>query len=284
MRIARFVLASFIFSAAVSAAPYNMMSNDIVIPGGGRVHGANGSFWITDLWLRSPGGGAVTLEFHAMDSASPAATATAVVAMTTSTVYLPDVLRNTFGLESGLGNFRVLSANPASATMRVYDQATGGASYGMSFMGMPSSMSMGSYSGIMGGDRDQYRYWIAGLLPEPQARVNVTVVNTSASPISGRVEILDADDGDPASGPRSLSFSIQPFSSHEFGDVLAGVQTRFSNGAGMQARIQLDDGSAGSMMAFATVMDNVSNDPYIVMGSMMDGQSSMMNGNNMGSP
>ena len=278
MRTVRLVLASFIFSAAVSGAPLNMMSNDIVIPGGGRTQGAVGSFWVTDLWVRSPGGGTVTLEFHAMDSASAAPTATAVVPMTSSVVYLPDVLRNTFGLETGVGNIRVISTNPASATIRVYDQATGGASYGMSFMGMPSSMSMGSYSGMMGGDRDQFRYLIAGLLPQPQARVNVTVVNTSASPISGTVEILDADDGNPASGPRSLVFSIQPFSSHQYGDVLAGVQSRFSSGAMLQARIQLDDGSAGSMMALATVMDNVSNDPYIVMGSMMDAQSSMMNG------
>ena len=278
MRLLRLVLAFFMVSAAGYAAPINMMSNDIVVPGAGRVAGAVGSFWVTDLWVRSPGGGTVTLEFHAMDSASARAAATAVIPMTSSMVFLPDVLRNTFGLETGLGNIRVISTNPASATIRVYDEAGGGATFGMSFMGMPSSMAMGAFSGMTGGDRDSYRYMIAGLLPEPRARVNVMVVNTSASPISGTVEVLDADDGDPGSGPRSLRFSIQPYSSHQFVGVLGNVQSRFSTGAGLQVRVQLDDGSTGSMMALATIMDNVSNDPYVVVGSMMDGSSSMMTG------
>ncbi|HET9795873.1 MAG TPA: hypothetical protein VFS34_15575 [Thermoanaerobaculia bacterium] len=278
MRFVRFLLALVLFASLASASPVDMMSTDVVVPGAGRIAGATGSFWVTDLWVRSPGGGTVTLEFHAMDSGSAQPAATAVIPMATSVVFLPDVLRNTFGIDAGLGNIRLLSTSPASATIRIYDLAGGGATYGMSFMGMPSSMAMGSFSGMADGDRNPYRYMISGLLPQPTARVNVMVVDTSSSPIAGTVEVLDADDSDPASGTRQYRFSIQPYSSHQFVDVLGGVESRFSGGSGLQVRIQLDDGSPGAMMAFASVMDNVSNDPYVVVGSMMDGSSSMMNG------
>jgi hypothetical protein len=48
-------------------------------------------------------------------------------------------------------------------------------------MGMPASMGMGSAS-MMGGD-DAHRMYIHGLLPQPQARVNVMVMNTGSLPI-----------------------------------------------------------------------------------------------------
>jgi hypothetical protein len=270
-----------LFTGLTWAGPVNMFSTDIVVPGAGRGPGAAGSSWITDLWIRCPSGGAVTLEFHAMDSPSAAATASTTLAMTGPAVYLPDILLNNFNLESGVGNIRIISSSPATATIRVYSSGSGGGSYGFAFMGMPSAMGMESFSGMMGQNEDEHRYYVAGLLPEPAARVNAMVVNSSSSAISGSVDVLDADDSDPSSGPRSYSFSIQPYSSHQFLDVLAGVHSRFAGDTGLQLRIRLDDGTPGMMMALATVVDNVSNDAYVVMGSMMDAATMMGQGGGM---
>lgn len=267
--LAASLLLAALASPAVAApgGPINMISNDIMVPAAGRGPGAAGSFWVTDLWIRCPAGGDATLEFHALDSPSAAPLATATVHISQPVVYLSDVIENAFGIASGFGNIRIRSTNPASATLRLYSPG-GGGSYGFAFMGMPASMAMGSAS-MMGGD-DAHRMYVQGLLPQPQARVNVMVMNTGSLPIQGTVEVLDADGAAPATGPVALRFSIQPYSGHQFNDVLLGVHSRFSDDMGLQLRIHMDDQRQGTMMALATVTDNATNDGYLVMGSMMD--------------
>jgi hypothetical protein len=250
-----------------------MVSTDVVVPSAGRGPGAAGSFWVTDLWVRSKDRAEVTLEFHALDAPSGSPTATATLPMTQPVVYLADVMKNTFGLESGFGNIRVRSARPVAATLRVYSTGAGG-NYGFAFMGMPSSMSMGS-PGMMGGD-DSRRFYVQGLLPQPQARVNVMIANTSSTLIQGTCDVLDADGAAPATGPASFPFGIQAYSGHQFGNVLAGVHSRFGDDMGLQLRITLDAGNGGTMMTMASVVDNETNDSYVVMGSMMDDDAGMM--------
>jgi hypothetical protein len=276
------IVSSLLLAAASSLAaggangPVNMISTEVMAPAAGRGPGAAGSFWTTDLWIRCPEGGDVTLEFHALDSPSGSPTATATVHMTEPVAYIADVLKNAFGLESGFGNIRIRGANPVAATIRLFSSG-GGGSYGFGFMAMPSSMSMSGMS-MMGGDDDAYRYYVNGLLPQPQARVNAMVMNTGAVPISGTIDVLDADGGAPATGAKTLPFTIQPYSGHQLNDVLAGVQSRFPGGMGLQLRISLDNLSSGTMMALATVTDNVTNDGYAIMGSMMDASSGSMMG------
>ena len=43
------------------------------------------------------------------------------------------------------------------------------------------------------------------------------------------------------------------------------------DGSGMQLRLRLADGSTGMVMILASVVDNVTNDTYTVMGNMMNG-------------
>jgi hypothetical protein len=259
---------------ALASGPVNMVSTDVVVPSAGRGPGAAGSFWVTDLWVRCKDRTEVTLEFHALDAPSGSPTATATLPMTQPVVYLADVMKNTFGLETGFGNIRVRSVRPVAATLRAYSTGAGG-SYGFASMAMPGSMSMGSRGGMMGDD-DSHRFYVQGLLPQPQARVNVMIANTSSRIIQGTCDVLDADGAVPASGPASLRFSIQPYSGHQFGNVLAGVHSRFGDDASLQLRIALDAGNGGTMMALASVVDNETNDSYVVMGSMMDDDAGMM--------
>ncbi len=262
-------------AAGPVGGPVNMISTDIMVPAAGRGPGAAGSFWVTDLWIRCPAGGDATLEFHGLDSPSAAPLVTATVHMSQPVVYIADVIKTAFGMDSGFGNIRIRSANPATATLRLYSPG-GGGSYGFAFMGMPASMGMGS-SSMMGGD-DTHRMYVQGLLPQPQARVNVMVMNTGSLPIQGTVEVLDSDGGAPATGPVSLRFSIQPYSGHQFNNVLSGVHSRFIDDMGLQLRIEMDDQTQGMMMSLATVTDNMTNDGYVVMGSMMDTGSMTMMG------
>lgn len=129
---------------------------------------------------------------------------------------------------------------------------------------------------MMGDDDDRYQMFVTGLLPDPRARVNVMVTNSGSVPISGTVEILDAD-GQPALGnPTTLPFTLRAYSSHQFGGVLHGLTSRYGDGSGLQLRLRLANGSTGMVMMLASVVDNVTNDTYTVMGNMMNRGGGMM--------
>ena len=254
--------------------PFDGMSSGIVVPAAVRADGKNGAFFQTDLWIRCrtvPV--AATLYFHAADAASATPTVTVPVTLTQPVTYLPDVLSATFGVSKGAGNIRIVAGAPVSAVIRVYNNGGGGA-FGLSFMGMPSTMSLQSMP-MMGGSfgMDDFAMYMLGLLPEPGNRVNVSVVNTNSTTVNGVVEVLDSDGLAPTgTGVTSLPFSIAGYSSHQFNDVLLNVHSRFGSGdTGLQVRVRLNQGSAGMVMAYAVVNDNATNDGYVVMGNMMNG-------------
>lgn len=260
-------------------------SEDLIIPAGVRGDGRNGAFFVTDVWIKAAATGQVTLAFHAADAAT-STPATATLNLTQPVTYLPDVIQATFGLPAAFGNIRVTASFAVSAMARVYNR-TGAGAYGLAFMGMPARMSMAAMpmSGSFG--MDDFTMYMLGLLPQPGNRVNVNVVNTTATAVSGVVEIVDADGSVPAgSGPKTYPFSLAGFSSHQFNDVLADLRSRFPNGdAGLQVRVRLSQGSPGAIVAYAVVNDNLTNDGYVVMGSMMNGGRGMgagMTGGGMG--
>lgn len=252
----------------------NMMSTEILAPAAGRGDGAGGSFWRTDLWLKSTAGSTVTLLFHANDSSTDSPTATAQVVLPTAVTFLPDVLKNTLGLEQAFGNIVIRGSKPVSATIRAYTLSGNGA-YGSAFMAMPTSMAMRGSGGPMH-DNDLYQLYVTGLQPQPRARVNAMVTNAGSVPVSGTVEVIDADGQPPLGGTTQHPFSLRAYSSHQFGDVLAGVTSRYGDGSAMQLRVRLADGSNGMVMVLASVIDNATNDTYTVMGSMMNGGIGMM--------
>lgn len=273
-----FGVAVLVGSAALAqmtgTGPVNMMSGELLAPAAGRGTGAFGSFWKTDLWVKSSAGSTVTLDFHTMDSPTDAATATAQVTMSSTVMHLPDVLKSVFNLDQAAGNIVIRGTSPVSATIRVYTPGGGGA-YGSAFMAMPTSMAMRGSGGMMDDD-DRYQLQVVGLQPQPRARVNVMVTNSGSIPISGTVEVLDADGQPPLGAPVSLPFSMRAYSSHQFGDVLAGLTSRFGDGSEMQIRVRVANNSTGMVMVLASVVDNATNDTYTVMGSMMSGGGSGM--------
>ncbi|HEY3348194.1 MAG TPA: hypothetical protein VGM13_00270 [Thermoanaerobaculia bacterium] len=262
--------------------PMDGMTNgteDLIIPAGVRGAGLYGSFFVTDLWIKASATGTATLYFHKTDSATSAPFATTTVALTQPITYLPDVLQANFGVPSGFGAIRVAASFSVSATVRVYNQSGAGA-YGLAFMGMPARMSTTSMPMMGTHGMDEYAMYMLGLLPEPGNRVNVNVVATSGDGAAGVVEIVDADGSTPAgSGTKSLPFTLAGYSSHQFNDVLLNVHSKFPVGdAGLQIRVRMNQGTTGMVMSYAVVNDNLTNDGYVVMGSMMNGGRGMGGG------
>ncbi len=257
----------------MQSGPFDGMSSDIVVPAAVRVDGKNGAFFQTDLWIRcktSPV--SATLYFYPADAATSSPAVTVPMTLSQPVVYLADILSTTFGVTKGAGNIRIVASGPVSAVIRVYNNGGGGA-YGLSFMGMPSTMSLQAMPMMAGSyGMDDFAMYMLGLLPGPGNRVNVSVVNTTAGMANGFVEVLDADGSAPTgTGVTTMPFSIAGYSSHQFNDVLFNLHSRFgSNDAGMQVRVRLNQGSTGMVMAYAVVNDNATNDGYVVMGNMMN--------------
>ena len=193
--------------------PFDGMSSDIVVPAAVRADGKNGAFFQTDLWIRCrtvPV--SATLYFYPADAATSSPAVTVPMTLTQPVVYLPDILSATFGVSKGAGNIRIVAGSSVSAVIRVYNNGGGGA-YGLSFMGMPSTMSLQSMP-MMGGSfgMDDFAMYMLGLLPGPGNRVNVSVVNTNSGTVNGVVEVLDSDGSVPCNGmpskiPRASSLS-----------------------------------------------------------------------------
>lgn len=288
MKVLRFVLLVALAAVALSDRPAAAQmggggmngpidgmtsgSEDLIIPAGVRGEGRNGAFFVTDLWIKATATGQATLGFYAADATSAVPAATASVTLTQAVTYLPDVLQASFGLPAAFGSLRVTASVPISATVRVYNR-TGAGAYGLAFMGMPARMAMTSMPMAGTHGMDDFAMYMLGLLPQPGNRVNVMVVNTAPVATKGVVEVVDADGSAPAgSGSRSYAFTLAGYSSHQFNDVLADVRSKAPNGdAGLQVRVRLDQGSPGTVMAYAVVNDNLTNDGYVVMGSMMNG-------------
>src|ERR1019366_3204357 len=171
--------------------PFDGMSSDIVVPAAVRTDGKNGAFFQTDLWIRCKTAPlSATLYFYPADAATSAPTVTVPMTLTQPVVYLPDVLSATFGLSRGAGNIRIVAGAAGSAVIRVYNNGGGGA-YGLSFMGMPSTMSLRSMP-MMGGSfgMDDFAMYMLGLLPEPGNRANVSVINTNSGTVTGFLDVL----------------------------------------------------------------------------------------------
>src|SRR5581483_477288 len=116
-----FIIGFAIHAAAQMGPPsgnFNWMSTEVLAPAAGRGAGANGSLWRTDLWVRGAAGSTVVLEFHPMDASSDAPAATAEIVMHMATLYLPDILKNTFKLDEAFGNILLRSSSGVSATVR----------------------------------------------------------------------------------------------------------------------------------------------------------------------
>lgn len=256
--------------------PVDVMTDgveDLFVPAGVRGAGSYGSFFVTDIWIRAGGTGTATIAFHAADSPSYLPTATLTLNVTQPVTYIPDVMLAGFGITSGFGNIRISAPFPIAASVRVSNRVGAGA-YGVSFLGIPAKRALVAMPEGSTAQMDEYAMYMTGLLPEPGSRVNVNVVNTSATASSGVLEVVDADGTEPAgTGPVTFPFALAGYSNHQFGDILLDVHSKLPEGdAGLQVRVRVGVGSA---IAYAVVNENQSNDGYVIVGSIMNGGNGM---------
>ena len=237
----------------------------IYVPASAHASGLNGSNWRTDMEVHNPGTTAVTYSIALLrqftDNGGSVPTRTYSLGPQQSVRYV-DVLSTVFSTD-GAAALRVTSQSGALlVNSRTYNligtNSVGlpvGASFGQFVPGLAESEAIGQGEE---GRIIQLTHRDAATLVD--FRSNVGFVNTTASPIDLRIDLMNADGG--------LLATIQDDRTH-----LRPYESKQINGIFAEATGWLEDGyvvvrsttAGGRFFAFATVIDNhLTGDPIFV--------------------
>lgn len=230
--------------------------------------GLHGSIWRTDLWLYADtlGGHEVSLKLCRSGQDNTAAqTFTVTAAPGQMVVSIEDVVDHFLSLGGGswVGAIHYTANVPLQAWARVYSiSADGSASYGQLVEGIPTEQMSPSWMDGFNTDHMQYVY-AAKHTADGRFRVNVGVVNPTATECDYRVEMYDATRNNPSSGPASVDVTVPPYSMVQLADPFAFV----TGGEWHDHLIQLlCDTRGGGGFMYASAVDNATNDAYFVRG------------------
>ena len=230
--------------------------------------GLHGSIWRTDLWLYARSGGTYTVTLTLCRSGhdnTAAETFTITPSPGQYVVSIEDVVDHFLSIGSGswVGAIHYEANVPLQAWARVYSiSADGSASYGQLVEGIPTDQMSPSHRDGYDTNHMQYVY-AAKHTADGRFRVNVGVVNPTATECEYRVRMFDATDNNPSSGPASVDVTVPAYSMVQLADPFAGV----NGGSWDNHMIQLlCDTIGGGGFMYASAVDNATNDAYFVRG------------------
>jgi hypothetical protein len=209
------LFAVFLALIAVPAGAGDLAGRDVLLPIVARTPGALGTNWYTDLVITNltttaPFPTRVFIGYYANDGQLGVTRDLDV----RESLVLPDVVKNTFGLDQSAGYVRVTAISPSariSVRARVFNRGASGGEYGQAIAGVP----VDSISG---------EHFIAGLSGVDGNRSNVGVTNPWSMDIPVTFELFEASGLSRGSvnlviGPRSVRqinnifdwFGVAPF-------------------------------------------------------------------------
>ena len=219
------------------------------VPVVAHTDGKNGSQWRSDVGLLNPGTGTanVTLTFHGPDG------------LVTNTTYVPagaqSVLVDVLGQlsASGQGALEVSSDRSLKVTSRTYHQASTDAACDANGTKGQSYPLLAAGEGLSQGQAA----WLPHLAENAVYRTNIGLVNVGAVEATAKLELYDGAGSllasyDVTLPPGQWSQKTKPFAS------MAG-QTALDHG---YARVAVTSGAG--VVAFASVIDNLTNDPTTI--------------------
>jgi hypothetical protein len=230
--------------------------------------GEHGSIWRTDLWISfaSRHGGSADLYLCEQNRDGSSLRAHRITTEPGKRiVYIEDVVDHLLGIGSGdwLGAIHYVADRNVQVYARIYSvSADGSESYGQIIEGIPTSdMSIGYQSAeYTGTDEDQWIF-AAKHTSDNRFRVNIGVVNPT--PVATHMHISVFDGGSLASGDSYITFELPPFSMRQLSDPFASL----NGGDWSTYMIRLEAQEAGSgVLGYASVVDNATNDAYLVRG------------------
>jgi hypothetical protein len=267
------ILVGFVVSVllAVGAADAQMnrpFHKDGWILSAAHTPGLASSIWRTDLWIVArthASNQKITLYFCKSETDNSAAPGFEINNLGVNTVtYLEDVVEQYVHVGSGkwLGAIHYVATGDVQVWARVYSiTPDGSASFGQLVEGIPTK-DMSPDSNPWWADDHQWLYAMKHT-SEGRFRVNIGVVNPTAVASSFDVIIYNDKGGYPTMGDYYLTVTVPPFSMRQLGDPFAGIDG--GNWNNYTIRISCTTEGGGSF-AYASVVDNATNDGYFVRG------------------
>jgi sugar lactone lactonase YvrE len=231
---------------------YRLVPHTLYLPGAASVAGFNGSRWTTDLELHNRGDEAAeyTVELLLRDQSNLAPAAVAFQLAPDSSVRYRDAVGELFGVD-GAGALRVTAVGGELLATAHTRTEGGGGHYGQFIEGLDSARVAGEGSELR----------LIQLEDSTGARTNIGAVSACAIPITVEVALYEAD-GTPAG---EMQLPLEPFGTAQTSDVFGSLGGKQSSGTDIYAVIRSSTPGA-AFFAYASVVDNGTNDPIFVPG------------------
>ncbi len=246
------------------------LHNDGWILAAAHAPGLEGSIWRTDLWVRADthGSGSVTLYFCRSNQDNTDATGYDVQFPDgNKIVYIEDVVEEYLGIGNGswVGAMHYTSDFDVQVYARVYSISPDGtASYGQVIEGIPTSdMTLwNDHPDNPGTDEDQWMFAMKHTA-DNRYRVNIGVVNPTDQAAQFGVRLFDPTGNNPPGGTASEFVNVPPYSMVQLLDPFADVNG--GDWSNYVVRVQCGT-EGGGALAYASVVDNATNDAFFVRG------------------
>ncbi|MGD1148772.1 MAG: hypothetical protein ABR961_12580 [Thermoanaerobaculaceae bacterium] len=235
---------------------------DQYLPALGHANGAavNGVLpaWRGDVWIFNPSAtqSATVTIYLLLRAANPNPTSLVQVVAPGDTIYLPDVIFNTFGQNNLYAGLRFLSTIPVLVTAESYVAnvvtSLGTGTSGQFFSGIPASWALGlnDSTDMPGFDQD-------GTGTTGRFRSNLAVVETTGNPVNYNVQIYDGSNN--LIGTKAYSLDVR-----QVGQTNT-VITDVTGGTGTNERVHIVvTGGTGQLIAVGSRIDNTTGDPSTI--------------------
>ncbi len=231
----------------LSQIDYSASSDSWILPSSARAAGVNGAFYTTDLSIANIGvtDARCVLRFLGHDVDGRSAPKFPFELTPGTSLKLTDVLQSAFGLQSGYGAIRLSTTDPDLAISSQTSTPSGDGTFGQ---------SVPAYTALDLIDENLPRS-ICAIREDDSFRTNLVLTNAVEQPVVVDVKLSSGDGA--LLGTRQVT--LPPWGMTQLSRVVRqlGVSSDLSN-----ARLQLSTTTAGaSFAAYASVIDNVTNDP-----------------------
>lgn len=266
LRIPLFALLALFASLTARANHY---ADFYVIPAAGHTPGVNGTNWMTDLAIQNFQSTPLTVQVvvveagYDFDNVYPLTTddsSGSITVPANGNVMVKDLLNGHRGMSTTLGALLVGADRPFAITSRTYSMSPAGDTVGQTVPGVGNFLD-NTLSPI---DLATAVAYVPGLVQNAQFRTNLGFVAANGSgsggPMTLSVTIRDFDGA--IIGTRSFSIAAGAVMQLQF-PVRTMTNTNFDAG-GAEFRIT---GGSGSVIPFASVIDNRTADAVFVTGT-----------------
>lgn len=222
-----------------------------VLPSSAHAAGLGGAFYTTDLTVSNPGQVAApfSLQFAGHDISGSQGPKRSFSLAPGQTITFYDVLKSVFGLDSDYGAIRLTSTNSDLTLQGQTSTAGGGGTFGQSVPALGPRNLISAPA----------RLSIAGIREDAFFRTNLVLTNVSLIPVEVRVDFV-------TDGNRILAskkYSLMPSGMTQITRVVRDLGVSGEVPAG-----RLDVSTAnGAFGVYASVIDNVTNDPRTLLPS-----------------